>query len=194
MDEIRFGDHVLDRRRQRLRRGDDTVRIGVRALDLLELHLLHHDRVVGRGEIMNAAWLGTVVGDNNLNVQVANLRRLLGAEAIITVPGRGLTFALDVSVSAPALSLPDRPSVVVRPFDTLGGPPELDWLADGFVEDFTTELSRFRDLFVVARNSAFAYRRMPGDVRTIAWKLGVRYVVEGSVTAQLIDASHGGHV
>jgi TolB-like protein len=102
-----------------------------------------------------------------------------------------------------ALGPPDRPSVVVLPFSDLGGDPELAWLADGFVEDITTELSRFRDLFVVARNSAFVYREMPRDLRVISRELGVRYVVEGSVranpervrvTAQLIDATTGGHV
>jgi TolB-like protein/tetratricopeptide (TPR) repeat protein len=144
------------------------------------------------------------VGENNLNVQVANLRRILGPEAIVTVPGRGLRFALDVASEGHiALGMPDRPSVVILPFSDLGGDPDLAWLADGFVEDITTELSRFRDLFVVARNSAFVYRQMPRDLRVISRELGVRYVVEGSVratpervrvTAQLIDATTGGHV
>lgn len=56
-------------------------------------------------------------------------------------------------------------------------------MADGFVEDITTELSRFKDLFVVARNSAFVFRDTPHDLRRIARDLGVRYVVEGSVRA-----------
>lgn len=164
---------------------------------------MHHDRVVGRDEIMAAVWPGTVVGENNLNVQVANLRRMLGAGAIVTVPGRGLHFGLEVAPETAHLALPERPSVVVLPFSNLGGDAEFDWLADGFVEDITTELSRFRDLFVVARNSAFVYRDMPRDLRMIARELGVRYVVEGSVratpdhvrvTAQLIDATTGGHV
>jgi len=124
-----------------------------------------------------------VVGENNLNAQIANLRRILGPEAIVTVPRRGLRFALQLGCEPPALTLPDRPSVVVLPFSTFGGDPDLDWLADGFVEDITTELSRFRDLFVVARNSAFVYRQMPRDLREIARNLGVRYVVEGSVRA-----------
>ncbi len=152
---------------------------------------------------MAAVWPDTVVGENNLNVQVANLRRILGSDAIVTVPRRGLRFALELARAPPAQTLPDRPSVVVLPFSTFGGDPALDWLADGFVEDITTELSRFRDLFVVARNSAFVYRQMPRDLREIAGDLGVRYVVEGSVratparvrvTSQLIDANSGGHV
>ncbi|MDP2083534.1 MAG: hypothetical protein U0934_14035 [Pseudotabrizicola sp.] len=131
------------------------------------------------------------------------MRRMLGAGAIVTVPGRGLHFGLEVAPETAHLALPERPSVVVLPFSNLGGDAELDWLADGFVEDITTELSRFRDLFVVARNSAIVYRDMPRDLRMIARELGVRYVVEGSVraspdhvrvTAQLIDATTGGHV
>lgn len=203
MDQFRFADFVLDRRKRQLLRGSEILRVGTRAFDVLETLLVHRDRVVSRDEIMQTVWPDTVVGDNNLNVQVANLRRLLGADAIVTVPGRGLCFALDVRPDTPALALPDRPSVVVLPFETLGGDPDLDWLADGFVEDITTELSRFRDLFVVARNSAFVYRETPRDLRSIARDLGVRYVVEGSirartgrvrVAAQLIDAANGGHV
>jgi TolB-like protein len=202
MDSIRFADFVLQRRLRRLTRNGEDVPIGVRAFDLLDLLADNRDRVVGRDEIMQAVWPDAVVGENNLNVQVANLRRILGAEAIATVPGRGLRFTPEVAADAP-LPLPDRPSVVVLPFPNLGGDADLAWLADGFVEDITTELSRFRDLFVVARNSAFVYRDMPRDLRGIARDLGVRYVVEGSVrataervrvTAQLIDATTGGHV
>lgn len=178
----------------------DIVPIGARAFDLLDLLIAHRDRVVGRDEIMAAVWPDVVVGENNLNVQVANLRKVLGGNTILTVPGRGLRFGLDVE-AAGGLALPDRPSVVVLPFLNLGGDPDLAWFADGFVEDITTELSRFRDLFVVARNSAFVYRTAPRDLRDISWDLGVRYAVDGSVratadrvrvTAQLIDATTGG--
>jgi len=203
MDILRFADFTLCRRTRQLTRATSRVAVGARAFDLLDLLITHRDRVVERDEIMAAVWPGTVVGENNLNVQVANLRRLLGADAIVTVPGRGLRFGLAVDPQTSALALPDRPSVVVLPFANLGSEPGLDWLADGFVEDITTELSRFRDLFVVARNSAFVFRQMPRDLRAVSRDLGVRYVVEGSVragpdrvrvTAQLIDAVTGGHV
>lgn len=204
MDSVRFADFTLQRNARRLVRGGKDVPVGARAFDLLDLLVAMRDRVVSRDEIMEIVWPGTVVGENNLNVQVANLRRILGPEAIVTVPGRGLRFALDVASEGHiALGMPDRPSVVILPFSDLGGDPDLAWLADGFVEDITTELSRFRDLFVVARNSAFVYRQMPRDLRVISRELGVRYVVEGSVratpervrvTAQLIDATTGGHV
>lgn len=203
MDIFRFLDFTLEPRARQLCRGVKVVTLGGRAFDLLELLVVNRNRVVGRDEIMAAVWPGTVVGENNLNVQVANLRRLLGADAIITVPGRGLRFGLPVDPDTPPLALPDRPSVVVLPFANLGSDQGLSWLADGFVEDITTELSRFRDLFVVARNSAFVYQQMPRDLRVVSRDLGVRYMVEGSVragpdrvrvTAQLIDAVTGGHV
>jgi TolB-like protein len=204
MESVRFADFTMLRNARRLMRGGRDVAVGARAFDLLDLLVTARDRIVSRDEIMETVWPGTVVGENNLNVQVANLRRVLGADAIVTIPGRGLRFALDVAYAGPlALGMPDRPSIVVLPFADLRGDPELAWLADGFVEDITTELSRFRDLFVVARNSAFVYRDMPRDLRVISRELGVRYAVEGSVranservrvTAQLIDAATGGHV
>lgn len=95
------------------------------------------------------------------------------------------------------------PSIVILPFDNMSSDPEQEFLADGIVEDVTTELSRFRTLTVIARNSAFTYKGTPKDVREIAQELDVKYVVEGSVrrsgdrlrvTAQLIEAETGGHL
>ncbi len=201
MDAYHFSEFTLEPRTRQLRRGVEMVALGERAFDLLELLVVHRNRVVGRDEIMASVWSNAIVGENNLNVQVANLRRVLGAEAIVTVPGRGLRFVLDVAPDAQHPALPDRPSIVVLPFGSTGVDPGLDWLADGVVEDITTELSRFRDLFVVARNSAAAFRDTPRDLCRIARELGVRYVVEGSVratqdrvriTARLIDAPSGG--
>ncbi len=94
----------------------------------------------------------------------------------------------------------DRPSIAILPFDNLSSDPDQAFLADGIVEDVTTELSRFRTLDVIARNSAFAYRGKSTDIRQIAAELDARYVVEGSVrragnrlrvTAQLIEAATG---
>ncbi len=95
------------------------------------------------------------------------------------------------------------PSVVVLPFDNLSGDPSQDFFADGITEDVITELSRFADLFVIARNSAFTYKGRPVKVQEVAKDLGVHYVVEGSIrragnqvraTVQLIDAATGAHV
>jgi adenylate cyclase len=103
----------------------------------------------------------------------------------------------------PAVARRDRPSVAVLPFANMSGDPEQEYFADGISEDVITELSKFRSIFVIARNSSFTYRGQATDVRKVAKDLGVRYVLEGSVrragttirvTAQLVDATNGRHV
>jgi len=96
------------------------------------------------------------------------------------------------------LALPDKPSIAVLPFDNMSGDPEQEYFADGIAEDILTGLSRVRWLFVISRNSTFAYKGQKLDVKRVAKELGVRYVLEGSVrkagqrvrvTTQLIDAA-----
>ena len=99
--------------------------------------------------------------------------------------------------------LPDRPSIAVLPFNNMSGDPEQDYFADGTVEDIITALSRFKSLFVIARNSSFTYRGKAVDIKQVGRELGVRYVLEGSVrnsggrvriTGQLIEAATGAHL
>jgi adenylate cyclase len=101
------------------------------------------------------------------------------------------------------LPLPDKPSIAVLPFKNMSGDPEQEYFADGIVEEITTALSRFRQLFVIARNSSFTYKGRAVDVKQVGGELGVRYVLEGSVrkssnkvriTAQLIDAATAAHL
>jgi TolB-like protein len=105
--------------------------------------------------------------------------------------------------ASPALSLPDKPSIAVLPFQNMSGDPEQEYFADGMVEEIITALSRIRWLFVIARNSTFTYKGRAVDVKQVGRDLGVRYVLEGSVrkvgnrvriTAQLIDALSGTHL
>jgi len=107
------------------------------------------------------------------------------------------------AAAAPALPLPDKPSIAVLPFANMSGDPEQEYFADGMVEEITTALSRIRWLFVIARNSTFTYKGRPIDVKQVGRDLGVRYVLEGSVrkaggrvriTAQLIDALSLAHL
>lgn len=99
--------------------------------------------------------------------------------------------------------LPDKPSIAVLPFTNMSNDTEQDYFADGMSEDIITELSKFRSLFVIARNSSFAFKGQPFEVNDVSRKLGVRYVVEGSVrrsrtrvriNAQLIDAIEDSHI
>jgi adenylate cyclase len=77
--------------------------------------------------------------------------------------------------------LPDKPSIAVLPFQNMSGDPEQEYFADGMVEEITTALSRFKWLFVIARNSSFTFKGKAVDVKEVGRRLGVRYVLEGSV-------------
>src|SRR5262249_55896108 len=136
-----------------------------------------------------------------------------GEQAIIkTVPRRGYRFAAAVSrITATAGAAPsgfdpglglNQPSVAGLPFAHLSGDPQQDYFSDCITEDITTELSRFSELMVIARNSAFQYKGKAVDIRQVGRELGARYVLEGSVrrsgdririTAQLVDAATGTH-
>ncbi len=104
---------------------------------------------------------------------------------------------------APALTLPDKPSMAVLPFTNMSGDREQEYFSDGITDDLTTALSRLPDLFVIARTSAFTYKGKAVKVQDISQQLGVKYVLEGSVrradnqvriTAQLVDATTGDHI
>jgi adenylate cyclase len=108
----------------------------------------------------------------------------------------------DEAATAP-LALPDRPSIAALPFANMSGDPEQDYFVDGMVEDIITGLSRIKWLFVIARNSSFAYRGKSPDIRQVGRELGVRYVLEGSIrraanrvriTGQLVEAETGRHI
>jgi hypothetical protein len=78
------------------------------------------------------------------------------------------------------LPLLDKPSIAVLPFENMSGDPEQEYCADGMVEEIITALSRFRQLFVIARNSSFTYKGRAVDVKQVGRELRVRYVLEGS--------------
>ena len=222
---IRFGHvEIFPARRQVFVAGQSAT-LGARAFDLLLVLIENQDKVLSKRALLTLVWPGVVVEDNNLTVQISALRKLLGPDAIATVAGRGYRFvlppgAVEASRPEPAdplgrdrhgspashhdiPALPEKPSVVVLPFDNLGGGEEQTYFTAGLTEDLTTELSRFRSLFVIARNSAFTYQGRGVDVRQVARELGVRYVLEGSarrsgervrVHAQLIDGLSGSHL
>jgi TolB-like protein len=122
----------------------------------------------------------------------------------IARPVRAYRIPIADSAAAKApLSLPDKPSLAVLPFQNMTGDAEQDYFVDGVVEEITTAISRLPWLFVIARNSSFTYKGRAVDVKQVARELGVRYVLEGSVrkagsrvriTGQLIDATTGAHI
>jgi TolB-like protein/Tfp pilus assembly protein PilF len=170
-------------------------------------------------------WGGRIVSSSAIATAINLARQAVAdsgeAQSIIrTFPRKGVRFVAEVSEQAdtpstatnmsetpsmaePNISNREKPAIAVLPFTSFGEDPEQADFADGIVEDLNTALSRVRSLFVIARNSCFAYKGLAIDVRQIGRELGVRYVLEGSVrkdssrvrvTAQLIEAENGNHV
>jgi adenylate cyclase len=211
----RFAGFVLDiRRGSLLTAAGEELSLRRQSFELLRLLVENAGRLLDRGTINRAIWSDVVVTDDSMTQCVRDIRRAIRDDAqriLRTIPRRGYLLAAEVivdreasSVAAlPALALPDRPSLVVLPFQNMSDDPEQVYFAGGLVEDITTALSCIRSLFVIARNSAFAYQGRGLDVRQIGRDLGVRYALEGSVrragtqlrvTTQLIDATSGVHI
>jgi TolB-like protein len=214
-----FGSFRLDPEAEILYLGAEVVPLGHRALVLLRVLVEQPGRPISKHELINAAWAGQAVEESNLTVQIAALRRVLGAEPggedwIETLPRRGYRFVgpkvlketqqdFETRETAAPLALPDKPSIAVLPFQNMSADPKQEYFADGIVEDIITGLSRIRWLFVIARNSSFIYKGNPTDIRQVGRELGVRYVLEGGlrktgnrvrISAQLIEAESGVHL
>jgi len=135
-------------------------------------------------------------------VEVKNIARPVRCFAVVLGPTADVQREAS-SVQDATLALPDKPSIAVLPFQNMSQDPEQEFFADGMSEDIITGLSRYRSLFVIARNSTFAYKGQSPDLRAVSQDLGVRYVLEGSirkagqrirVTAQLIEGASGAHI
>ena len=173
--------------------------------------------MVSRDDLIATVWVGRIVSEATLGSRINAARVAIGDNGdeqrlIRTILRKGIRFVGAVEErGAPAAvdhaggdpPLPDKPSIAVLPFQNMSGDPEQDYFADGVVEEIITALSRFRNLFVIARNSSFAYKGRTADIKAVSRELGVRYVLEGSVrktanrvrvTGQLIDAATGAHL
>ncbi|MFC7739340.1 winged helix-turn-helix domain-containing tetratricopeptide repeat protein [Roseomonas sp. GCM10028921] len=214
-------------------RGRDGLELALRRKSFETLRFMAENagRLVSRSELMEAMWPEAIVTDDSITHCIADIRRAFGADGqriLKTVPGRGYLFAEQVTrgdaasarlsrdIAAgvpgmasehmsgpPSLPLPERPSIVVLPFDNLSGDPEQDYFADGMTAELTSALTRVHWLFVIARNSAFTYKGKAVDVRQIGRELGVRYVLEGTVrragervriACQLVEAETGVYI
>ena len=196
--------------------GDEPLPVGRRAVALLRVLMERPGVPISKDALIEAGWSGLAVEESNLPVQIAALRRVLerepgGGRWIETLPRRGYRFVGPVAKDAdPAhsktdtiLAFPDKPSIAVLPFVNMSEDPGQEYFADGMVEEIITALSRFKWLFVIARNSSFTFKGKAVDVKEVGRRLGVRYVLEGSVrkasgkvriTGQLIDAVSGTHL
>jgi len=219
-----FEEFAFDTDRRELHRGADVVSIAPQVFDLLDYLIRNRERVVSKDDLISAIWNGRIVSDAALTTRLNIARSVIGdtgheQRLIRTLPRKGFRFVgpvleaqalagggvADNPVEPPkaALTLPDKPSMAVLPFQNMSGDPEQEYFADGMAEDILTGLSRHRWLFVIARNSSFTYKGRAVDVRQVGRELGVRYVLEGSVrrvgthvrfTAQLVDAATGNQV
>jgi TolB-like protein/Tfp pilus assembly protein PilF len=212
-----FGPFTFDSKRKLLLKRGSPVAVGQRCLVLLETLLAAEGRAVSKADLMDAAWQTVNIEESNLSVQIAALRKCLGKsgsgeEWIATVQRVGYQFVnpggadktpLNKDPDAKAQLSGDKPSIAVLPFVNMSGDPEQEYFADGMVEEIITALSRFSALFVIARNSSFAYKGRNVDVKQVGHELGVRYILEGSVrkvasrvriAVQLIDAGTGVHL
>jgi TolB-like protein/cytochrome c-type biogenesis protein CcmH/NrfG len=205
----------LDLGDERLWHGDQPVQISHKAFQLLRLLVSNPNRLLTKDHILDAVWGDVCVSEGLVKEYVHDLRLALGDDPkqprfIETVHGRGYRFLGgvedgDTIAGAEARRTPvaDPPSLAVLPFTNLSGDPQQEYFSDGITEDIITELSRFRSLFVIARNSSFTYKGRAAKVQDIGRDLGARYVVEGSirragkrvrVSAQLIETATGRHL
>jgi TolB-like protein/Flp pilus assembly protein TadD len=215
-----FEEYAFDTDRRELHRGTDAVSVTPQVFDLLEYLIRNRERVVSKDDLIKAIWNGRSVSDAALTTRLNAARDAIddsGEEQrfIKTLPRKGFRFVGQVREARKAAGLnpgdapestpavPDKPSIAVLPFANMSGDPDQEYFADGMVEEITTALSRFKGLFVIARNSSFTFKGKAVDIKEVGRRLGVRYVLEGEVrkasgkvriTGRLIEAATGTHI
>ena len=216
-----FDEFEIDTQNYQLSSNGTAVDIEPKVFDLLSYLVVNRRKLVTRDELFDNIWKGQVVSDTSLSNQIKAARKIIGDSAhaqlcIKTVRGRGYQFVASV-VETPDRTTPlslsntedslgvrnKAPMVAVLPFQNLSSDREQDYFCEGISEDITTDLSRFPDIEVIARHSAFQFTSASYDLGDLVEKLGVDYVVEGSVrragnqvriNAQLIEATSRNHV
>lgn len=199
---IIFEDFELDPARAELRRAGAVVALEPQVLDLIAYLASRPGQIVSRDDLIDGVWSGRIVSDSAIASRINAARAALGDDGsaqrlIKTVPRRGYRFEAETAAASPARpALPDKPSVAVLPFRNMSGDPEQAYFSDGITDDIITDLSRYDELFVIARHSSFAYRDSARPMAEIARDLVVQYIADGSVrrsgnrirvTAQLMD-------
>jgi len=212
-ERLVFGAFRLDPQRRVLLCDGQPVELKSKALEVLSVLAAARGAVVTKDELMTRVWPGLVVEDNNLQVHVSSLRKVLARDAsdsvhLVTVAGRGyrlLGVNADAVAAAPLLEAPWRqgPTLAVLPFTDLGDEPAHAYFAEGVVEDIITGLSRVRWLAVVARHSSFVFRGAEVDLARAAQDLHADYILHGTfrrsgdrirVSARLTETAGGTEV
>ena len=207
----RFGIFDLRPNERRLLKNGEPVELGARAFDVLVALVERAGRLVPKEELLACVWPNVVVEENNLQVQVSALRKALGQGAIATIPGHGYRFALAPAVGAVAdrtatpLTPFDKsvPSIAVLPFENMSEEAANEYFADGITEELINVLSKVRGLRVTSHASAFSFKGSRIDIPSVAGKLNVATILEGSVrkagkrvriTAQLVEVATDSHL
>ncbi len=201
--EVRLGERAL------LIDGE-PVALGARAFDVLQALMLHRDRIVTKNELLEMVWPGLVVEENNLQLQVSALRKLIGHHAIATIPGRGYQFTLsedaianmdglqnldrrrpveasarmpvaDAKRTAPLGAVPTPQSIAVLPFVNLSPDQDNGYFADGLAEQLQNVIAKVRGLRVAARTSSSTFKAKEATVAEVGNALNVASILEGSV-------------
>src|SRR3989441_7866409 len=205
----RFGTFELQPNERRLLAGGEPVVLGPRAFDLLLALVERPGQLVTKEELLDCVWPKLVVEENNLQVQVSALRKILGQEAIATIPGRGYRFTVTLTDSnAPLKTLlapidQNMPSIAVLPFVNMSDDAANEYFADGIAEELINVLSKIRGLRVASHTSAFSFKGGKVDIPTVAQQLNVATGLEGSVrksgkrvriTVQLVQVATDSHL
>lgn len=204
---IQFGDCEIDVAGFALRRGGVVCEVEPQVLELLLYLVRNPDRLITKDELIAQVWNGRIVCDTTITSRIKSARQAIGDDGtqqklIRTVHGRGVRFIaavrsdtraaaaqgkppaptrLDDTRAAIATAFESWPAIAVLPFANISGDPEQDYFADGLTEDIITDLARFRELRVVARDSCFRFRSAETDLQRIGRELAANYVVTGSV-------------
>jgi TolB-like protein/Tfp pilus assembly protein PilF len=208
---LHFGEYEIDLAAFELRHAGRPCAVEPQVLELLAYLVRNAGRLVTKADLIEHVWDGRIVSDSTLASRVKSARRAIGDDGeqqrlIKTVHSRGVRFVGEVraeagaaepvapprqapapAVDAAAIDIGapgEMPSIAVLPFANVCGDPEISYLVDGLSEDIITDLSRFRQLRVIARDSCFRHRDAGGDLRAVAQSLGAEYVVTGSVRRQ----------
>jgi TolB-like protein/Tfp pilus assembly protein PilF len=192
ISDLRFGRFQLNANRRELSVDGVVAKLGARTFDVLLALVERRDRIVSKDELLKVVWPHLVVEENNLQVHVSSLRKLLGPMAIATIAGRGYRFTSGVEPADPqqmtslASSVvpqldDDGVSLAVLPFADLSPGKDQEYFADGLAEELLNVFCKVRGLRVISRTSAFSFRGTNLDIPAVAKKLNVGNVLEGSV-------------
>jgi len=189
---INIGDIIVD--------GDDLFGEGVNVAARLE-GLCHPGDIYLSGSVFDQVNGKIEVIFENLGKQ--SLKNISKTVRVFRISTGSKNNDNSTATQSNIKNLFDKPSIAVLPFENLSNDPEQDYFSDGMAEDLITDISKISGLFVIARNSSFAFKGQTLDVKEIAKKLGVKHILEGSVrkmgpklrvNAQLINAASGGHI